>query len=98
MSDLLIKSNLKEQLINNIEEVVLNMDLLLEGVNAPIKSLYLELGLMILESFVPDFKYSSNTLNYNQKMNELKKYYYQIGYSNEQILSLINNYNKARII
>lgn len=80
------------------EEIVADMDLILEGVHVPTKDPYLEMGLMILELNAPSFKYSKNykELDYAEKIEELKKYYYSIGYNNIQMLDLISNFKKRK--
>ncbi|MDD3452844.1 MAG: hypothetical protein PHN42_01010 [Bacilli bacterium] len=84
---------------NNIEEIVMDMDLLIEGVNTPNDAPYIEMGLIILELNARGFKYSKEygKYNYLDRINELKEYYHSKGISNQQMLDIIHNYKKVKI-
>lgn len=75
----------------NIEAIIADMDLLLEGVTPPEKNYNLDKGLMILESNLHNFNYSSLDLSYSDKIRELKACYRELNISNDEMLEIISN-------
>ena len=78
--------------MDHMYEVVNDMDLALEGVPVNNNNHHVQTGLAILEHQFPSFHYSNENLTLNDKINEIKKYCYQIGYSsNSEILELVSS-------
>lgn len=75
----------------DIDAVIADMDLLLEGVTPPSKSVNLDKGLLILENNLPNFNYSSLNLSYLERIKELKSYYHMLNISNSEMLDIISN-------
>lgn len=75
----------------DIDAVIADMDLLLEGVTPPSKSVNLDRGLLILENNLPNFNYSSLNLSYLERIKELKSYYHMLNISNGEMLDIISN-------
>lgn len=75
----------------DIDAVIADMDLLLEGVTPPSKSVNLDRGLLILENNLPNFNYSSLNLSYLERIKELKSYYQMLNISNGEMLDIISN-------
>lgn len=78
--------------MDHIYEVINDMDLALEGVPVNNNNHHVQTGLFILEHQFPSFHYSSEDLNLSDKINEMKNYFYQMGYqSNNEILELLSS-------
>jgi len=75
----------------NIEAVIADMDLLLEGVTPPEKNINLDKGLSILENNLSNFSYSSLNLSYLEKIRELKAFYRALNINNQEMLEIISN-------
>lgn len=88
--DVMTNSSTLNDSKNNIDAVIADMDLLLEEVTPPKKNNYLDMGLMILESNLPNFRYSSSNLSYLEKIKELKAYYRALNINNEEMLEIIS--------
>lgn len=80
----------------DIAEIVNDMDLVLEGIPFSSDNKNIQKGLSILEHNVPNFEYSKNNLNLLQKIEEIKNYYYSLGYDNNSILEVISTNQKVR--
>ena len=76
--------------------IVNDMDLVLEGIPFSSNNLNIKIGLSILEHNAPNFKYSNDNIKINEKIEEIKKYYYSIGYDNNSILEVISTNQKVR--
>lgn len=76
--------------------IINDMDLVLEGIPFSSDNMNIKIGLSILEHNIPNFKYSSDNLNINEKIEEIKNYYYGIGYNNNSILEVISANQKVR--
>ena len=76
--------------------IVNDMDLVLEGIPFSSNNLNIKIGLSILEHNAPNFKYSNDDIKINEKIEEIKNYYYSIGYDNNSILEVISTNQKVR--
>ena len=77
--------------------IINDMDLVLEGIPFSSDNLNIKIGLSILEHNAPNFEYSNDNLNINEKIEEIKNYYYGIGYNNNNsILEVISANQKVR--
>lgn len=76
--------------------IINDMDLVLEGIPFSSDNLNIKIGLSILEHNIPNFKYSNNNLKISEKIEEIKNYYYSIGYDNNSILEVISVSQKVR--
>lgn len=77
-------------------EIINDMDLVLEGIPFSSENKNIKIGLFILEHNVPNFKYSKDNLNILEKLEEIKKYYYSLGYDNNSILDIFSNIRKVK--
>lgn len=80
----------------DIAEIINDMDLALEGIPFSCDNSNIKKGLSILEHNVPNFEYSKNNLNLLEKIEEIKNYYYSLGYSNSSILDIFTSNQKVR--
>ena len=76
--------------------IINDMDLVLEGIPFSSDNLNIKIGLSIFEHNAPNFEYSNDNLNINENIEEIKNYYYGIGYNNNSILEVISANQKVR--
>lgn len=77
-------------------QIINDMDLVLEGIPFSMDNQNVINGLSILEHNAPEFKYSRKNMNLLEKIDEIKKYYYNLGYDNNSILDIFSSIRKTK--
>lgn len=82
--------------MDRMAEILNDMDLALEGVPFSENNKNIQYGIALLEHKNPSFSYSTDNLSLNDKVNELRVYYLNNGYtSNNEILNEISSYQMS---